>query len=262
MEKKLGTSEQVTQADKWEWPEVGHASSDFEGSNALGYPPDWYQPEQPEEIAEPEEEIKPLTLEELEAIRQSAYEDGFAEGKEQGFTAGFDEGKQQGQEKGFQDGFEQGQQEGLAQGQHQIDERVAQWEALMERMAKPLHELDEQVEQQLVWMSMQLAKSILKTEPHIAPDLLLTALNDGIKLLPSAETGVSIELNPDDLAMVQEAYSEEACENRGWRLMPNPAMNRGDLSMVSDTSSIDLFLEQRIEQMFRQFMRQNLDLGS
>ena len=262
MDKNNVTTEQDRQADKWEWPEVSNADDEFKGSNALGYPPDWYQPDQPEIIEEPEEEVKPLTLEELEAIRQNAYEDGFAEGKEQGFTAGFEEGKQQGHAQGYEEGLQTGTQDGLAQGQQFIEERTEQWQQLLDRLAHPLHEMDQNVEQQLVWMSMQLAKAIIKTEPHIAPDILMNAFQEAVKLLPAAQNGITVELNPDDLTIIQEVYSAEECEKRGWTLNLNPVMERGNLTLISETSSIDLFLEQRIEQLLRQFLRQNLDRQS
>ena len=67
--------------------------------------------------------------------------------------------------------------------------------------------------------------------------------------------GVRIALHPEDLTLVQAAYGEEACAKRGWQLEADPTLERGDLQVSSQTSSIDMLLEQRIDQLLRQFLR-------
>ena len=98
----------------------------YADSNALGYPPDWYHKPDPE-VEEPEEEPQqPLTLEEIEAVRQAAYEDGFAEGREAGLAKGLEEGKLLGLQQGHEAGFEQGKEEGLALGRELIESQATQ----------------------------------------------------------------------------------------------------------------------------------------
>lgn len=255
-----GSDEQT--AHTWQWPEMEPPQGEAE-SNALGYPPDWYRKPEPE-VDEPEEEEpqQPLTLEEIEAVRQAAYDDGFAEGREAGEAKGLEEGKLLGLQQGHEAGFEQGKEEGLALGRELIESQATQWQALLDRLAQPLHELDEQVENQLVWLAMRLARALIKQEVHTSSDLLLGALKEAIGLLPAAEEGVRIALHPEDLALVQEVYGEEACAKRGWQLEADPTLGRGDLQMSSHTSSIDMLLEQRIDQLLRQFLRSNLERGA
>ena len=61
---------------------------------------------------------------------------------------------------------------------------------------------------------------------------------------------------------IKEIYGEEECQKRNWQLRAEPSLQRGDLLLSSSTSSVDLFLEKRIEQLFRQFLRQNVDKTS
>ena len=96
--------------------------------------------------------------------------------------------------------------EGLALGKSQIDEQAAQWRALLSQLASPLKQLDQQVEQQLLWLAMTLSKVLIKHEVHTSADLLLGSLKEAVKQLPCAEEGVTIELHPDDLALVVKAY--------------------------------------------------------
>lgn len=251
-----GSDEQTAQT--WQWPEMEPPRSEAQ-SNALGYPPDWYRRPEPEAVEPEEEPQQPLTLEEIEAVRQAAYEDGFAEGREAGLAKGLDEGKLLGLQQGHEAGFEQGKEEGLALGRELIESQASQWQNLLDRLAQPLHELDDQVENQLVWLAMRLARALIKHEAQTAPDLLLAALKEAVSLLPAAEAGVQIALHPEDLALVQQAYGDEVCAKRGWQLEADPTLERGDLQVSSHTSSIDMLLEQRIDQLLRQFLRSNLE---
>jgi flagellar assembly protein FliH len=244
----------------WNWPLMETAEQEPE-SNALGYAAGWYQQEQPtvepEDNAEPEQQ--PLTLEEIEAVRQAAYEDGFAEGRELGLAQGLEEGRLQGLQEGHSEGLEQGQREGLALGQELVDQQVAHWQQLSEKLAQPLAQVDEQVEQQLVWLALRLAKNLIRHEAHTSPDLLLSSLKEAIALLPCAEEGITLTLNPEDVQLVRDAYGADECQRRHWTLVPEPSLLRGDLQLVSRTSSIDWLLEERIESLLRNFLRSNLD---
>ena len=245
----------------WDWPLMDKPDVVAE-SNVLGYAANWYeaeqQPQQAEDDDELEPEQQPLTLEEIEAVRQAAYDDGFVEGREAGFAQGLEEGRQQGLQEGHQQGFEQGQTEGLTLGKSQIDEQAAHWKLLAEQLTKPLAQMDEQVEQQLVYLALRLAKSLIRHEAKTSPDLLLTSLKEAVALLPCAEEGITLSLHPEDLQLIRDVYCEEECQRRGWTLQAEPALQRGDLQLASRTSSIDWMLEERIDNLLRNFLRSNL----
>ncbi|KPU83604.1 polar flagellar assembly protein, FliH, partial [Psychromonas sp. PRT-SC03] len=81
---------------QWPLPDLDSDESDknIEDSETslFGKPASWYQGvKKKPEIQE--EEPKPLTLDDIESIRQLAYEDGFKEGIEAGTEQGLVEGK-------------------------------------------------------------------------------------------------------------------------------------------------------------------------
>lgn len=246
---------------RWEWP-LMEASQAQPDSNALGYQPDWYHEQETTVVSDMTEEAPaqaPLTLEEIEAIRQAAWEDGFAEGREAGFAEGREAGRLQGLQEGHTEGLQQGHAEGLASGEAEIQAQIAIWQQQVERLGHPLAELDAQVEQQLVWLALRLAKTLIGHEAHTSPDLLLGSLKQALQALPCADEGVTLSLHPDDLQRVVTAFGgEEACQQRGWTLLADPVLTPGDLQVQSSTSSIDWRLEERIDNLLRQFMRQNL----
>lgn len=245
-----------TQVETWGWPEM-EVESEVE-TNALGLSPDWYQQE--EEVVEPEPEQEPtpgITAEELEAIRQAAWEEGMAEGREAGFAKGLEEGKLEGLQQGHAAGLEQGREEGLAMGRELVEQEIAHWQELASRLANPLNELDQAVEQQLIALVQQLARALIRHEAETSPRLLLEALKEGLALLPAAEQGVTLMLHPDDVARVEQAFGAEECAKRHWRLQSDPTLSPGDLQLATELSSIDLTLAGRIDQLLRNFLRDN-----
>ena len=135
LDKQIIPGEQVAAAERWQLPEMDDPDARPKGSNALGYQPDWYNTDEAEtESSDVEEEQPPLTLEEIESIRQAAYDDGFAEGKEAGYQAGFDEGRVKGEEAGHAEGLENGRSEGLELGRSWIEERSQQWQELLDKL--------------------------------------------------------------------------------------------------------------------------------
>lgn len=244
------------QVEPWGWPQM-EVEAAVE-TNALGFAPDWYQEAEP--VVEPEPEQEPLptiTAEELEAIRQAAWEEGMAEGRTAGFAKGLEEGKLEGLQQGHQAGLEQGKEEGVAMGRELVEQQTAHWQSLIDRLAKPLNEVDQAVEQQLVSLVMQLVRSLIGHEAETSPRIVLEALKQGLALLPAAEQGVTLMLHPDDVARVEQAFGVEECAKRQWRLHSEPTFSPGDLQLATGLSSIDLTLTGRIDQLLRNFLRDN-----
>ena len=242
--------------EDWYLPEFEETSSG--DTNALGMKTDWYE-ERRQAINEEQEYIEPqpLTAEDLEAIRQAAYEEGYSEGKEKGYADGFEAGNTEGLTKGEEAGQLQGLTQGLEQGQGMIAEKAKAWEALQTQMHTPLAEVSAEVEHELIRVAMGLAEEVIKTEVSFNTDTLLQTLKLAIDALPVKEQKISITLNPADLAVINEYYPAEECEKRHWTLISEPMMKQGDLQINNELSSVELIMEQRIKQMMRRFLVEN-----
>jgi len=227
-------------------------------TDIFGKPANWYnskyqEPEQPEE----EEAPQPLTLEDIEAVRISAYEDGFNEGKEAGFIQGVEEGKLQGLSEGHQEGLKQGLDEGLKEGQIKIDVQTLHWQQLISRLHRPLEKLDDSVEFQLVKLATSLAEQMVRCEVTVNPQVILQALKQATEALPASDQALVISFHPEDLSFVQDAFSEEECKKRGWDLRSEPTLLRGDCHVQTNTSSIDYTFATRVEQVLSHFLKEN-----
>ncbi|KXO14209.1 Flagellar assembly protein FliH [Moritella sp. JT01] len=245
------------QIEDWYLPDFENTQAAALNTNALGMKSDWYEGklapgEQVEEV-----EPQPMTAEELDAIRQAAYDDGYNEGKEQGYQDGFTSGTAEGLSQGETEGLAQGLAQGLADGQQQIVDKAAAWEQLQTQMHTPLAAVNSEVENELIRVATGLAEELIKTEVTFNHDILLQTLKLALDALPVLEQKITITLHPDDLAVINEYYSVEECVKRDWVLISEPMMKQGDLVINNEVSSVELLMEQRIKQMMRQFLIAN-----
>ncbi|WP_111976690.1 flagellar assembly protein FliH [Algibacillus agarilyticus] len=249
----IKASEASAQKSKtWEVPTVtsGKVKSD-DYTNALRKPEGWvYEPPEPEP-----EPPKPPTLEEIEAIRQAAYDEGFAEGKDAGFTEGKAEGHIEGKEAGFTEGKAEGVDTGLTEAKEIIDEKVQIWQQLIDCLDEPIRHVDESVEKELLMLVTQLAKAVIKHEVKTNPDILLKTVKEAIDALPVNTQHFEMHLHPDDIAILIESYGEDGIKQKGWRLLPEPALARGCCEIKADTSSVTYTIEQRTSEILDRFLQ-------
>ncbi|NMP32913.1 flagellar assembly protein FliH [Thalassotalea sp. M1531] len=243
-------------AEAWSLPTVEQQQTEAEmqQTNALGKPKGWrYEP--PEE---PEPEPIPLTAEEIEEIRQAAFEEGFNQGKEEGFAKGYEEGKAQGYEDGEKSGQEQGITQGLEQGQEQIQQLAQQWQQQIEQLHNPLEIVEKNIEQQLLTLVAQLTEAVVLQEAKTNPDILLSAISAGIKALPSQEAQTQIFLHPEDIIMVEAQFGADYIKEQGWRLQPAPQFEQGSCQIENSTSNIDLTVKSRLKHVMESFLQEAL----
>lgn len=240
----------------WDLPNVESALSEEEEkkTNAIGKPRAWrYEP--PEA---PEPEPVPLTAEEIDEIRQAAYDEGFNQGKEEGFSKGYDEGKAQGHEEGLKSGHEEGVSTGLEQGKSTIDELANQWQSQIEQLHAPLASVEKNIENQLLELVVQLTEAVVLQEAKTNPDIVMTAIAAGIKALPSQDIQTQIMLNPADIKIVEQQFGEQYIQDQGWRLLAAPQLEQGSCQIENSTSNIDLRVKSRLKQVLESFLQDAL----
>lgn len=194
-----------------------------------------------------------VTAQQLEDIRQSAYEEGLVEGRQKGHEQGLLEGHEKGYEQGLNQGQSDGLEQGLAQAKEQIDAQIAALNGLIEQLPAPLSEQDGRLEHELVELALVLAANVLHHEVEINPEVVVKAVSEGIKAIGMSQPALQILLNPDDMEAVQLAWGEETLAKREWTLMADPSIGRGGCQIESSSSSVDMDLQQRIREVFDNF---------
>lgn len=224
-----------------------------------------------EQAQEPQNSI---SVEELEAMRNAARNEGYAEGLnqgreegyqkgiEQGKADGFNQGQQDGMAQGYQDGFRQGRDEGFTKGQDAglasgteiVTTQAERFRHLADLLAHPLRELDEQVTDELVYLVSRMAKVIIKREIKGDIEFLKQGIEKCTSLLPEAKEGVEIVLSENDYALLVASIGKEYMQEQNWQLTSSPTMQDGDLVVNSKTSSAQWRMDERIDALISEFL--------
>jgi flagellar assembly protein FliH len=167
----------------------------------------------------------PPTAQELEAIQQQAYEEGF--------------------EKGKQEGFDFGHKEGLNQARKDLQHYTSQLDRLLETFVRPLRTLDNQVEKELLALVIAIVKQLVRREVKSDPNLIVGVVREALSVLPVSSRNVRLLLHPEDAELIREVYALGDAEV-GWDLIEDPVINRGGCKVVTDTSQVDATLESRL----------------
>lgn len=200
-------------------------------------------------------EIKPLTADDIEQIRQAAYEEGFAEGKQQGFDQGYPEGKNQGLQEGLLQGQDEGKRLGLEDAAAEISLKTAELAELITQLQTPLLQINEAVKEQLTKLAVQMAQAVIGVEVKTNPAVILQTLSDAVAVLPMQTEQVIIKLNPTDLSVIEQHYSTEELAARHWQLRAEPTLEQGGCLIETPVSSIDRSLKQRLSASLEHFLQ-------
>ncbi|KRT55469.1 flagellar assembly protein FliH [endosymbiont of Ridgeia piscesae] len=185
------------------------------------------KPERPADEVEMEDAELPAppTAEELEAVRQQAYEEGFEKGKE--------------------DGFEFGHKEALQQEREQIKQHIARLERQLSLLDEPLRELDRAVEEELVTLVIAMVRQLVRREVRADPNQIVGVVREALAILPVSSRNVRLLLHPEDAELIREIYALGEAD-LGWDIIEDPVINRGGCRVITDTSQVDATLESRL----------------
>ncbi len=150
------------------------------------------------------------------------------------------------QRQAWQEGYEAGHREGLAAAEREAAERLRQLDAMLDALARPFDELDEAVEQELVFLAMAVARQLIRRELKSDPGQIVGVIREALALLPVADGDVRLELHPEDARLVRELLNLDESGERSWRIVEDPTLTRGGCRIANRTSRIDATVESRI----------------
>jgi flagellar assembly protein FliH len=126
-----------------------------------------------------------------------------------------------------------------------LEERVRRFDAALQLLARPLEQLDAQIEDELARLALAIGKQLARRELRIEPAQVIAILRESLALLPAAAREVRVHLHPDDAATVREHLTVPT-SGRAWTVVEDPTLSRGGCIVHSDSSRIDARLESRI----------------
>lgn len=126
-----------------------------------------------------------------------------------------------------------------------LAERVKRLDAALNVIARPLEQLDAEIESELAQLALSVGKQLARRELHIEPAQVIAILRESLALLPAAAREVRVHLHPEDAATVREHLTTPAVD-RAWTIVEDPTLSRGGCVIHSQASRIDARLEARI----------------
>lgn len=206
-------------------------------------------------VTSTEEDVEPETItlptaEELRALHEDAYNEGFESGYEQGLRQGQQDGQKQGYEEGHRSGEQAGRQAGdaagreaaLAQEEQRIEQALKPLALLLQSLNGCLTEQQDALESGLIALALRIARQVIDAELKLAPEHINDLVHAAVQALPNADERIVIELHPDDLAFVKQVADSH------WSLIANESLSRGGCFVKTRFSYVDYSLEHRYRQ--------------
>lgn len=149
------------------------------------------------------------------------------------------------QQRAWQQGFDQGRAAGHEAGLAELADRIDALEKVLDALARPLQDLDQRVEAELLALVQALVRQLVRRELHQDPAHLVGVLREGLAALPLTAEDVVVRLHPEDAAAVRQCLTPTDGE-RAWRVEADPLMERGGCLISSARSTVDGRLDTRL----------------
>lgn len=150
--------------------------------------------------------------------------------------------------KGYDEGFA----EGLAEGERRVtatrDQERAELELILRAMARPLEQINEAVENELVALALAAAKMILRREIADQPSHIAGLIREAVNSLPASSAGLRVHLHPNDAAVVRDVLGQDE-GHHPWHIQDDASLQRGDCHVHTETSFVDAGIDALINRL-------------
>jgi flagellar assembly protein FliH len=185
------------------------------------------------------EDVKPLTLDEVEAIRQDAWNEGFSTGEK--------------------DGFHAGQLKAAQEAEIALASKVQALENIMRELFEPIANQDQELEETMLELVMQISQQVIQRELKIDSSQIKHVVRESLKLLPMGSEAVRVYVNPQDFEQIK-ALRERHEES--WKIIEDDDLLPGGCRFESVNTQINASIETRIEHIATQILEQQRELKS
>lgn len=176
---------------------------------------------------------RPPTAEDIQDLQKQAYEEAKKEGYQQGNKQGYLEGKQK--------------------AETEFKQRIELLDSYLSLISQPLNNLDEKIEQEIVNLSLLIARHIIRRELKLEPGEIVAVVREAIKAIASSSQDTYIHLHPEDAELVKSAFSLKD-EELNWKIEEDILLMRGDCRIETNSSLIDASVESRLSAIAAQML--------
>lgn len=150
-------------------------------------------------------QMKLPTAEDLERFHREAHLEGYETGRREGLAAGYREGQ--------------------AKAKAEAD----RLRMLADSLEEALKSVEQELGQELLSLSLDIARQMLRRALKVKPELLLPVVRSAMESLPHNAQHPHIHLHPDDAALVREMLETELLQ-AGWKVVEDMRITRGGVA--------------------------------
>jgi len=173
---------------------------------------------------------------------------------EEARAAGQQEGYAEGQAAGHAEGLEAGRAQGYEEGKARAQTEAEQLRTLADNLDAALTRIDEEVAEELLTLSIEIARQVLQHTLAVQPESLIDTVRAALQQLPQAHA--QIRLHPDDIALVREHLGEQLGHG-GHRLIEDSTLARGGCKVESSGAQIDASMDTRWRRVLESLGRED-----
>lgn len=141
-------------------------------------------------------------------------------------------------QQAYDEGFAAGQQAGSAAGMQQARIEAAKMQALLQNLQVALNQLDEQLAQSLLDLSLEIAHKMVLEVLQIKPEIILKIISTAISSLPHFNQNAHLVLHPNDADLVRKLMGEQLA-HAGWKIFTDAQIETGGCRIETAHSNID-----------------------
>ena len=176
----------------------------------------------------------------MEEVRAQAFAEGLAQGLEQG--------------------QQQAQQDQAAQAQEQLAaQSTAHTQALLQEIDHKVDALVEDpalLQEPLKRLALHLAEQLVLAELSLSPQAIANVIERCIDTLDAAEaSALVVELNPQDLALLQNLQRAEGQAKSPWRMQADHLLLPGSVRVRADDAVVSDLIENRLESLAHSLLK-------
>jgi flagellar assembly protein FliH len=173
-----------------------------------------------------------ISEEELEAIREAARQQGYAEGHEEGLATGH--------ASGYEDGLAVGRAEAAAELTH--------LQSIAVDFGDAVTQADEAIAADVLELALHLARNMVRTAFEVRPELILPVVREAVDYLPTLQQPALLVLNPEDALIVRGGIGHEL-EKAGWRIIEDGNVARGGCRIDTASNQIEAQIASRWQRL-------------
>jgi flagellar assembly protein FliH len=156
---------------------------------------------------------------------------------------------------------EEGYQTGYAEGIKQASTEAQRITNMLESLNKELQQVDQRIAQDLLNLSLEIAKQMLQQALKIKPELLLNVVRAAINELPYFNQHAHLVLHTDDAELLRTSMGEQLLHT-GWKIFEDSQIERGGCRVETAHSQIDATLPKRWQRVVASIGQDNAWLES